>query len=225
VSKLCGPGETWPSHQKPYWNEALAEARAAQWTLNYIDAPHRFGVVSCPGGSDGSRHSFMVDKTAGGGETKSREARKLIRTCEHSPATTGSRVRARKAECERLLDEAERLIFVADAGLTSAEARAAALADLERIEMQLETAVANVAEMLRKEQEEAWQAAFDADDAPVADSIAATLDDATAAVTDSESVAAKLKVGRPHLAKPLSSRAREARARIAELWERLAALW
>jgi hypothetical protein len=225
MSKQYGPSDTWPRHQKPYWNEVLHEARAAHWTLNYIDAPHRFGVVFCPGGSDGNQHSFKVDKTARGGETKSRQARKLIRICQHGPTTMGSMVQARKEECERLLGEAERLISVADAGLSLAEAQAAAWADLERIQTQLETAAANVAEILRHEQEEAWQAAFDADDAPAPGSISATLDDAMTAVTDSESVAARLEVSRPHLAKPLIGRAREARAHIAELRRRLATLW
>lgn len=224
MSRKYGPNDTWPRHQKRYWNEALDAARAAEWTLNYVDAPHRFGVVLCPGGNDGNRHSFKVDKTAVGGETKSREAQKPIRACQHGPATTGSKVRVRKEECERLLDEAERLISVADARVSVAEARAAAWADLERIEAQLETAEANVAEVLRQEQGEAWQAAIDADDAPAPDSIFATLDDAVTAVIDSESVAARLEASRPHLAMPLIGRAREARVRIAELRERLAAL-
>lgn len=148
-----GPGETWPRHQMPYWNVTLAEARAAAWTLHYLDAPHCFGTVFCPGGDDGMRHSFKVDKTARGGESMSREARKLIRRCQHGSSTTGSRVRARQEECRRLLDEAEQLISIADDGLTMAEARAAAWADLERLETQLETAAANVAETLRTAQE------------------------------------------------------------------------
>ena len=75
MSTHYGPGDSWPRHQKQWWNEALAEAHAAGWTLNYIDAPHTFGVVSCPSEDDDTRHSFMVDKTARGGETKSKEAR------------------------------------------------------------------------------------------------------------------------------------------------------
>lgn len=225
MTRRYGPNDTWPRHQKSYWNEALDEARAAEWTLNYVDAPHRFGVVSCPGGSDGNRHSFKVDKTAVGGETKSKEARKLIRTCQHSPATTGSRVRARQEECARLLGEAERLISMADEGLTVAEARAAAWADLERIETQLETAAASLVEILRHEEEEAWRAVDDTEDAPTLDSISATLGDAMTAVADSESVAAALKVRKPRLAKPFIDRAHQARTQIAELRERLAVLW
>ena len=219
-----GPGETWPRHQMSYWNAALAEARAAAWTLQYLDAPHCFGTVFCPGGDDGMRHSFKVDKTARGGESMSREARKLIRRCQHGSSTAGSKVRARQEECRRLLDEAERLICIADDGLTMAEARAAAWADLERLETQLEAAAANVAEIFRATQEDAWQAAGDADDAPDPDAIAETLDGAATAVAGAESVATTLKGRRPRLAKPLLERAQDALARIAELRNRLKAL-
>lgn len=115
-------------------------------------------------------------------------------------------------------------VSIADAGLTSAEARAAAWADVERIETQLETAAANLAEVLREEQEEAWQAAEDAD-APEPDTIAAALEDATTAVTMSESVATTLKMRKPKLAQPLLNRAQAARVRIADLWDRLRALY
>jgi hypothetical protein len=225
MSTHYGPADSWPRHQKPWWSEALAEAHAAGWTLNYIDAPHTFGVVSCPSEDDDTRHSFMIDKTARGGETKSKEARKLVRACQHASTVMGSKVRLRQEECERLLDEAERLISIADTGLTTAEARAAAWADLERIETQLETAEANLAEILRGELEEALRAADDADDAPEPDAIAATLDDAATAVTRIESVATALKVRKPKLAQPLLNRAQAARVRIADLRDRLAALY
>jgi predicted nucleic acid-binding Zn-ribbon protein len=97
-------------------------------------------------------------------------------------------------------------------------------ADLERIETQLETATANLAEVLRGEQEEAWQAAEDAA-APEPDTIAATLDDAATAVTMSESLATALKMRKPRLAQPLLNRAQAARVRIADLWDRLRALY
>ena len=105
-----------------------------------------------------------------------------------------------------------------------AEGRAAAWTDIERLGTQLETAAANLAEVLRGEQEEAWQAAEDAD-APEPDTIAATLDDATTAVTMSESVATTLKMRKPKLAQPLLNRAQAARVRIADLRDRLRALY
>jgi len=224
VSAQYGPDETWPRHQKAFWNEALNEARSAGWTLKYVDAPHRFGIVSCPGGEDGTRHTFLVDKTAVGGETKSREARKAVRNCQHAATASGSKVRTRQAECRRLLAEAERLIDLADTRLTLAEAKQAAWAELERIETQLETAAANLAEILRGEQDQAWQAAMDADDAPAPDAIAENLDDAMTVVVDSEKVATALKVRRPRLARPFLDRAHAARSRIEELRARLMAL-
>lgn len=77
---------------------------------------------------------------------------------------------------------------------------------------------------MREEQEEAWQAAEDTD-APEPDAIAATLDDATTVVTMSESVATALKMRKPKLARPLLNRAQAARVRIADLWDRLRALY
>jgi hypothetical protein len=217
------PNETWPRHQKPYWNEVLGDARSAGWTLNYIDAPHRFGEVFCPGGDDGTRHSFMMDKTARGGETISRGARKLIRTCRHGSAKAGVKVRERQWECEQLLGEAERLIGTADAGLALAEAKEALWAEIERIEVQLETAAANLREILREE-EDVLLAVIDAEDVPDSESISATLDDAMTALTTSESVATALKLRRPHLAKPILVRIHQAHIRIDELRGRLTAL-
>jgi len=87
------------------------------------------------------------------------------------------------------------------------------------------TAEANLSEILRREQEEAWQAAGDASDAPEADTIAVILDDAATAVTRSESVATALKIRKPKLAEPLLHRAKAARVRIADLRDRLGALY
>lgn len=225
MSTRYGSDETWPRHQKSWWSEALADARAAGWTLHYIDAPHRFGIVSCPCSDENDRHQFAVDKTARGGETISKEARKLIRSCRHGLLASGAKVQARQDECGRLLDEAERLIALADGELTLAEAREAAFAELERLEVQLETAAANVAEALREEQEGAWRAALDAAESPDPDSIAAVLDDATTAVAGTETVATALKIRKPKLAKPFLDRAQAAHARIDELWDRLNALY
>jgi hypothetical protein len=225
MSTHYGSGDSWPRHQKPWWNEALAEAQVAGWTLDYVDAPHTFGIVFCPSMDDGVRHSFMVDKTARGGETKSKEARKLVRRCQHASTVGGSKVRLRQQECERLLHEAERLISIADAGLALAEAQTAAWVELERLETQLETAAANLVEILHEEQAEAWQAAGDADEALEPDAIAATLDDAASVVTETEWIATALRVRKPKLAEPLLGRAQAARVRISDLRDRLEALY
>lgn len=215
-----GPDDTWPSHQKPFWNKALAEARRVGWTLTHVDAPHNFGVVSCPAGE----HAFGVDKTAVGGETKSKEAMKKIRWCQHGMGQSGSKVRARQQECVQLLDVAEELIAAAAERLTIAEAKQGAQEDLDRLELQLQTAASNVREILLTEQEAALLAAIEVDHAPEPAVVSATLDDATVAVQRSESVAKALSVGRPKLAKPLLERAKEARTSIDGLNARLAAL-
>jgi hypothetical protein len=199
----------------------LSAARAAGWTLRYIDAPHRFGDVFCPGGEDGVRCSFMVDKTAKGGETKSREALKLIRGCGHGSVIQGSKARTRQEECLRLLDHADRLIDIAATGLAAAEAQQAAWAELERIQTQLESAEANLAEVLREEEDTALQAVYDTDDAPTPSDIADTLDDALIVVANGESAATALKVRKPRLAKPFLDRVQQARTRVAELRVRL----
>ncbi len=215
-----GPDDTWPSHQKPYWNKALAEARQAGWTLTFVDAPHNFGVVSCPAGE----HTFGVDQTAVGGETKSKEAIKKIRWCQHGSGQSGSKVRARQLATAQLLDAADKIIGCVEQGLTIAEAKQDAQEDLDRLELQLRTATSNVEEVLLAEQEAALQAAIDVDQAPDPETLSAELDDATATIKRGESVAKALKVGRPTLARPLLDRAKEAHGRIGVLQDRLDAL-
>jgi hypothetical protein len=212
-----GPDETWPKHQKPYWSKVLGEAKTAGWTLKYDDAPHKFGDVFCPGGQDGASCSFMVDKTARGGEAKSREA--LIRNCRHGSVVQGSKVLLRHEECRRLLDHADRLIADAAKGLDAAESRLAALADLDRLQILLETAEANLIEILQDNLDEALQGVYATDEAPAPDEVSDALDEAAEAVDRGESVA--LKVRRPHLAKPLLTRVQTAQTRIFELRARL----
>jgi hypothetical protein len=219
-----GPDETWPGHQKPYWNKALGEARAAGWILTYDDAPHRYGVVSCPGGDDGTSCTFEVDKTAKGGETFSVIARTLIRNCRHGTTVQGSKVRARQDECQRLLDHADRLIGVAAMGLDQIEVRQAALADLDQIQARIEAAEANLDEILKEDMAAALEAVYDSDYAPLPDEISSTLAEAADTADEGASVATTLKVRRPRLAKPFLLRALEAQKRIAELRARLAEL-
>jgi hypothetical protein len=202
-------------HQKAFWNQALAEARQAGWTLTYINAPHRFGIVSCPKG----QHTFDVDKTAGGGETKSKQAVKKIRWCEHGPE-----VEERRQECLRLLEVADQLIAAVEEGLSRAEAKQAAQEDLDRLELQLRTADANVDEVLLAEQDAALQAAVEVDDAPEPEALSAELDDAAAGVERGVSVAKMLKPSAPKLTKSLLERAAAASTSIGELRSRLTAL-
>jgi hypothetical protein len=214
-ARRFGPDDTWPSHQKPHWNKPLGEARRAGWTLTFIDAPHRFGVVSCPGGE----HTFDVDQTATGGETKSKEATKKIRWCRHGTIQGGSKVRARQEECNNLLDVADELIAAAAEGLTMAESKQVTEVELDRLEHQLQTANLNIDEV-----DAALQAAMDADDAPAPEAISALIDDADAKVAQGEAVAKALRVGRPNLATPLLERAQAAHMRLDHLNSRLTLL-
>ena len=215
-----GPEDTWPRHQKPFWNTALTQARQAGWTLVYLDAPHHFGTVICPGGAC----TFEVDKTARGGEFHAKEAGKKIRNCLHGATQPGSKVRTRQEEATRLLDHAERLITNATEWLSQAEQRQIAQDDLDRLEDRLRTAELTIDDALREEQEAALQAALQAESAPKLDDISATLTDAKAAVHRGEAAAKALEARRPALAKALLDRARDARARITELRKRLKAL-
>ena len=105
---------------------------AAGWTLTYIDAPHRFGVVHCPA----RQHSFQIDKTARGSETKAKEAIKKIAWCTHP----GGHVRLQQETSLSLLDTAERLTSEVEEGIIAAEAKQDAEDALDRMEIQLETA-------------------------------------------------------------------------------------
>src|SRR5262249_31870689 len=121
----------------PHWRRALRQAREAGWTLKHLGAPHRFGVVVCPAGE----HTFDVDSTARGSETKALEVPKLLRRCQHGgPTTTGSRVAERLERAQRLLDRAEQLIGIAMEDLERVEAQHAALAELDRVELLLAAA-------------------------------------------------------------------------------------
>jgi hypothetical protein len=211
-----GQDDTWPSHEKKHWHEPLAAAREGGWTLTYIDAPHLFGVVKCPAGE----HSFAVDKTARGSETKAKEALKKISWCPH-PA---GRILVQRDESQRLLDVADWLIAEAEEGLVAAEAKRDAWQMLERIELQLDTAASNVDAVLLAEQDSAWEAAVKADGAPDPPILVGKLNEATVAVARSESLAKSVKAEYPGVARPLLDQAESVRAHVVELKDRVTAL-
>lgn len=93
-----------------------------------------------------------------------------------------------------------------------------------KLEAQLETAAANVADALRIQQEAAWEEAIRVDGAREPEAIAATLDDAADAVARSDSAAAAVKADSSALAKPLLNRAHGCHCRIAGLRHRLSIL-
>jgi hypothetical protein len=216
-SVVYGPDETWPDHQKPYWNVALKQARAAGWSLT--TGGHWFGVASCPSGE----HTFGVDKTARGGETKALEVPKLLRSCQHgTPTTSGSKVAARRAECERMLTRAEELISIATADLRLAEQQQEAFAELDNLSVVLETAAATVNEVLAAAQDEALDRAAELEDAPDPVDIQTTLGEAEHSASNAAELAGKIR--RPGVAGPLLARANAAKASIGALREGLATL-
>ena len=210
-----GPDETWPSHSKSHWHQPLAQARAAGWTLVYVDAPHRFGVVRCPAG----QHTFSVDRTARNSETLAKEAVKKITRCGH----VGGRAHVEQQEAGRLLDMASRLTADVAEGLSEAEAKQDAYEDLDRLQLLLETAELTVADALAA-QEAALEAAAAVDDAPAAPALSDKLDVAAGVVTKGESHVKALRSEHPEAAKPLLSHAAALRTRIGQLRYRVAAL-
>lgn len=210
-----GPDDTWPAHDKKHWSEPLAAARAARWTLTYINAPHRFGVVRCPA----RQHSFDIDKTARGSETKAKEAMKKIAWCTHPAGQVG----LQQDRSLNLLDTAELLTAEVAEGLAAAEAKQDAQDALVRLEIQLDTAESSVLALLA-EQDRALEEAIAVDDAPDPPVLAGKLTEAAAAVGTSESLAKSVRNEHPGVARPLLYRATTLRARIDQLRGRLSAL-
>lgn len=211
-----GPNETWPSHEKKHWHDPLAAARQAGWTLTYVNAPHRFGIVSCPA----KEHSFAVDQTAKGSETKAKEALKRIAWCNHPMGD----VRDRRDESRRLLDLAARLAVEVEEGLGAAEAKRDAWAVLDRLELQLDTAASNVDAALIAAEEATWEVAMAVDDAPDPPAMEGRLDEAASALAGGESLAKSVRSSYPGVARPLLDQAKSLRAHIAELRLRLQGL-
>lgn len=218
-----GPEDTWPKHDKPFWNDALAVAREAGWSLVWLDAPHWWGRVECPTGE----HTGLVDKTARGGETKANELKKDVRGCPHGTGGTGSKVRERESRCRDLLDQAEGLLDRAAEALLRVEGREEAfdqLALLEAAQADVADAAASVEELLGSRSfaeaiDAAWERAATYDDAPPPAAIADDLDTAEAVAVEAHTMAAKIK--RSGLSDPLRKRAEEAKARVTSLRARL----
>jgi len=211
-----GPNDTWPTHQKPYWNDALKAAREAGWRLT--TGGHTFGKLSCPTGE----HTLSVDRTARGGETKAKEVPKRLRQCQHGAVLPTSKVPARKAECELLLARAGELIASAEDDLWRVEQQQHALADLERLALILETADLNVDEVLLSAQDEAIDRAAKLEDAPSQHAIASVIDDASGVLVQAEMVAELIR--KAAVSGPLTARATALKACIRALRARLETL-
>lgn len=213
-AKTYRPDAIWPEHQDKCWREALGKARDAGWTLIYINAPHRFGVVSCPE----AEHTFKVGKTPRGSETLAREAEKKVSRCGHLPQGL---LQERRDQASRLLDVADQIASEVAEGLERIDERAEAYKLFDA----LETAAANVAEVLRADHEAALEAAVEADDAaPDPLALEEDLDEASASVSQGKSAAKSLWKGHPGAARPLLLRASGLDERVGVLREQLESL-
>ena len=217
-AKTYGPDVIWPEHQDKFWREALARARRAGWTLKYLNAPHCFGVVSCPA----EDHTFKVGMTPKSSETHAKEAEKKVTRCEHLPPGP---LRDHRDRAGELLDVAERIALEVAVGLDKISRRLDAHKLFDQLEIQLKTAAANVSEVLRAEHEAALGATIDADDAaPDPPVLEEELDTASASVSEGESLARSMRQAPPGVARPLLKRASDLRERIDAMRNRLEAL-
>jgi hypothetical protein len=145
---------------------------------------------------------------------------KRLRACPHSLIRSdGSKVPHRQVEADRLLGQAEKLVDAAAGDLARAEEREIVRAEIERLEILLETAGLTVDEGLRVAQDEALDRAVDLEDAPGPDSVLATLDEADDAAGAAVGIATRIR--RRSIADPLLERGARIRRRIAMLRARL----
>ncbi len=248
MTRDYGPDETWPTHKKAYWRAPLEQARAAGWTLHYVDAPHTFGTAACPAGE----HTFKIDGTATGAAFFAAEASKIVtRKCRHGAGTQAGKVRERVERGAELLERAEQLLDMAESKLSHIEVYQASWsivgsleAESDQLQMQIDTAELTLAEAdciadgaaLHRDELTALEAelavveaqleselttADSLDEPPAADVVEESLEAARQQVGEAEDVAVALR-RREGLAKPLAQRARRARARIDDLRARLA---
>jgi hypothetical protein len=113
------PDDPWPVHDKPWWADALRDARRAGWQLRTFSG-HTWGKVVCDR-ERSDAHQMLIFSTGRGGENAAKQLQKLIDRCQHTRATAadGDLVRA-----GRLLDGAARLLDAAELLLDAAVTRA-----------------------------------------------------------------------------------------------------
>lgn len=116
------PNEAWPRHSKPWWEDALQEAKEAGWHCMPLSG-HAWGRIACdPSLPDACK--FVIFSTGRSGESAAQEASKLIRRCRHVSASVA----------DGLLREADRCLVSADV-LLDAAARCLEAHDLrDRVE-------------------------------------------------------------------------------------------
>jgi len=122
-----GPDDRWPAHPKPWWRDALAEARSARWHLQTF-SDHGWGKVVCSRAIDGPCEK-VIFSTGRSGESHARDLAWLVMRCKHPRDDQLSALGQRLAEARRLLDGAIQLLDAAESWL-AADDDAAAVEDL-----------------------------------------------------------------------------------------------
>lgn len=180
MATTYGSGDTWPTHQKAYWRDAMERAQDAGWLFEYVDAPHTFGWLLCPCGD----HRVKVDKTAVGAESYASGVTTKIRVCEKARGLDSTSIKTAKAD--GLLGRAENLVSEAEGGIREVWAVHCANEQLERIGLQVDTADLTL-------QDDALQAVIYAEDgAPNPREVRRQVDDAEDQTQEAEDVMAKV---------------------------------
>ena len=197
--------EEWDNHPDAFWNDAFAAAKREGWQYRSMSS-HRLGEVRCPTGE----HSQKVDSSSKWSETKSKDLLKLIeRNCSH-----GTRSSSRLLLAREHIDHALELVDAAEEGLDLIGAAAEAdgkLAAAERLELLLDTAGANVEDIIADRDALLAEAAA-GPDAPPTEAVLALAEQAQERIRQARSELKQLSVG---LRKPLMAEASDASERAA----------
>ena len=112
-----GADDEWPRHPESWWRDALPEAKAAEWWLEFNtgNSKHRWGKLRCrrTEGRDASVCTIKVDTSGDGAENVARDVPKKIARCPHR-APDPNRPEARLARANERLNDAERLLDALD---------------------------------------------------------------------------------------------------------------
>jgi hypothetical protein len=127
--------EPWPDHAKPWWTQALHEARGAGWQLRTFSG-HTWGKVVCDREAT-EPHQMLIFSTGRGGENAAKQLEKLIRRCHHKQSSPPDDDVVRAS---RLLEGASMLLDAAELLLSAADKRSQA----EELLSMAEDAVARV---------------------------------------------------------------------------------
>ena len=119
-------------HDKPWWVDALRDARSAGWHLRTFSG-HTWGKVVCDRELSDA-HQMLIFSTGRGGENAAKQLQKLIDRCHHAHAVPDD---ATFVRIGRLLDGAASLLDAAELLFEAAATRGRAHELLSLAERQL----------------------------------------------------------------------------------------